>query len=54
MAYSKLKEHVRVNIRVSPEVHQFFKNRSEQCGVSMSALMFLELEKYVNEQKKKK
>lgn len=42
--------HVRVNIRVSPEVHQYFKQRSEISGASMSVLMFLALEKYVNEQ----
>jgi len=41
---------VRVNIRVSPDVHYYFKQRSEATGASMSALMFLALEKYMNEQ----
>ena len=41
---------IRVNIRVSPEVHQFFKERSIKTGVSMSSLMFLALEKSVQEQ----
>lgn len=40
---------VRVNIKVSPEVHQFFKERSIKTGVSMSSLMFLALEKSVQE-----
>ena len=43
--------HVRVNIRVSPEVHQYYKKRSEQSGASMSVLMFLALEKAVREEK---
>lgn len=42
--------HVRVNIRVSPEVHQYYKMRSEQSGASMSVLMFLALEKAVREE----
>lgn len=46
----KVQEHVRVNIRVSPQVHQYFKQRSEASGASMSVLMFLALEKYVQEQ----
>ena len=41
---------VRVNIRISPEVHQFFKERAMKTGVSMSSLMFLALEKSVQEQ----
>lgn len=47
MSESKLQ---RVNIRVSNEVHKFFLNRSEQTGVSMSALMFLALEQYMQQQ----
>ena len=43
--------HVRVNIRVSPEVHQYYKQRSELSGASMSVLMFLALEKQVREEK---
>lgn len=43
--------HVRVNIRVSPEVHQYYKQRAEQSGASMSVLMFLALEKAVREER---
>lgn len=42
---------IRVNIRVSPEVHQFYKERSLKTGVSMSSLMFLSLEKSMQEQR---
>lgn len=51
MDNSKVDSHVRVNIRVSPEVHQYYKMRSEQSGASMSVLMFLALEKAVREEK---
>lgn len=40
----------RVNIRVSPEVHEWFRLRSEKTGVAMSALMFLALEQYIQQQ----
>lgn len=40
----------RVNIRVSPEVHEWFRLRSEKTGVAMSALMFLALENYIQQQ----
>lgn len=40
----------RVNIRVSPEVHEWFKWRSEKTGVPMSSLMFLALEQYIQQQ----
>lgn len=40
----------RFNIRISPEVYEYFKNRSEKTGVAMSALMFLMLEKGVREE----
>jgi len=40
---------IRCNVRVSPEVHAWFKERSESTGVSMSALMFLACEKYMHE-----
>jgi metal-responsive CopG/Arc/MetJ family transcriptional regulator len=39
----------RVNIRVSEEVYQYFKKRSEVTGVSSSALMFLALEDYIHQ-----
>lgn len=42
---------IRVNVRVSPEVHQFYKDRSAKTGVSMSSLMFLTLEKSMQEQR---
>jgi len=40
----------RVNIRISPEVHEWFKMRSEKTGVPMSSLMFLALEQYIQQQ----
>lgn len=41
----------RINIRVSPEVHEWFKLRSERTGVAMSALMFLALEQHIQGQR---
>ena len=40
---------MRVNIRVSPEVHQYYKERAYKTGVSMSSLMFLDLERAAKE-----
>jgi hypothetical protein len=40
----------RVNIRVSPEVHDWFRIRSEKTGVPMSSLMFLALETHIQQQ----
>jgi len=40
-----MSETVRVNVRVSPEVYQWYKDRAEKTGVSMSSLMFLAVEK---------
>jgi hypothetical protein len=37
----------RVNIRVSENMHQWFTKRSEETGVSMSALMALALEEHM-------
>lgn len=37
----------RINMYVAPNVHLWFKNRSEQTGVAMSGLMMLALEDYV-------
>lgn len=45
-----MSELIRINVRVSPEVHSWFKERSERTGVSMSSLMFLACEKYMQEQ----
>ncbi|MGA9175461.1 MAG: hypothetical protein WBZ33_16005 [Thermoactinomyces sp.] len=41
---------VRVNIRVTPDVHQWFMDKSKKTGVSMSSLMFLALERHIQEQ----
>lgn len=46
---SEKNEMKRVNIRISPSVYDFFKERSDSTGVSMSALMFLALEEHVNQ-----
>ena len=40
----------RVNIRVSNEVDAWFADRSSKTGVSKSALMFLALEAYMQQQ----
>lgn len=37
----------RVNIRITEEMHSWFMARSEQTGVSMSALMALALEEHM-------
>lgn len=37
----------RVNIRITEEMHQWFKKRSEQTGVNMSSLMALALEEHM-------
>jgi post-segregation antitoxin (ccd killing protein) len=40
----------RINVKVSDEVYQWFKARSERTGVAMSSLMFLTLEQAIREQ----
>ena len=40
----------RVNIRMSPEVHEWFRLRSEKTGVPASSLMFLALEQHIQQQ----
>lgn len=47
MAENEMK---RVNIRVSPEVHEWFKLRSDRTGVPASSLMFLALEQHIQQQ----
>jgi predicted DNA binding CopG/RHH family protein len=47
MAQDEMK---RVNIRVSPEVHEWFKIRSDKTGIPMSSLMYLALEQYIQQQ----
>lgn len=37
----------RANIRIPNEVWQYFKDKSDRTGVSMSALMYLALEEYI-------
>ncbi|MCY7488140.1 hypothetical protein [Paenibacillus alvei] len=34
----------RVNIRITKELHQMYKSESEKTGISMSILMFKDLE----------
>lgn len=40
----------RVSIKVSQQVHEWFKKRSEVTGVSMSSLMYLALEGHIQQQ----
>jgi len=40
----------RVNIRITPEVHEWFRLRSDRTGVPASSLMFLALEQYIQQQ----
>jgi len=47
---AKDNEMKRVNIRVSPEVHEWFRIRSEKTGVPSSSLMYLALEQYIQQQ----
>ena len=39
----------RMNIRVDDVMYNYFRNRSEETGVSMSSLIFLALEQYVEQ-----
>ena len=40
----------RVNIRISKEVHHWFKQKSDKTGIAQSALMHLALEQHVQQQ----
>jgi hypothetical protein len=40
----------RVNVRITPEVHEWFRIRSDKTGVPASSLMFLALEQYIQQQ----
>lgn len=40
----------RANITISDELHEYYKNRSKRTGITMSALMAIQLEKEYNEQ----
>jgi hypothetical protein len=44
------KEYKTVNIRISNEVYQYYKERSFKTGVSMSSLMFLSMESHIQMQ----
>lgn len=35
----------RVSLRVSDEVHKYYKNKSKKTGISMSSLMYIALDK---------
>lgn len=39
----------RMNIRVDDVLYNYFRNRSKETGVSMSSLIFLALEQYVEQ-----
>ncbi len=43
---------IRFNIRLSKEMHDYYKEKSERTGVSMSSLIFLDLEE-VQERKRR-
>lgn len=40
----------RVNIRIHPDMYEWFKIRSEKTGLPMSALMYLALEQHIQQQ----
>lgn len=39
----------RMNIRVDDVLYNYFRTRSEETGVSMSSLIFLALEQYIEQ-----
>lgn len=41
----------RVNIRVTNKVHEYFMTLSQETGVSMSALMYMALDQYIDNKK---
>jgi len=43
---------VRVNIHVSAEVHQYYKELAKRSGVSMSAVMSMTLTKNMDDQRR--
>jgi post-segregation antitoxin (ccd killing protein) len=46
---------IRVNINVSPEIHEYYKDLARRAGISMSAAMSIALLRYMeSEQDKKK
>lgn len=40
---------IRVNVRITPEIHEWYLAESKRTGISMSSLMFLALEKNMQE-----
>lgn len=48
----KLADKARVNIFISKEVKEWFKDKSSDAGISMSALMAFVLKKYKEEQER--
>ena len=40
---------IRVNIRVSKKIKEYFENKSAETGVAQSALMALALEEYIDQ-----
>ena len=42
---------VRKNIQMSPDVAEWFENRSKEMGVSQSALMTIALRDYIDKEK---
>lgn len=46
------KDFTRVNIKVTKDVYDFYKSKSERTGVPMSTLMYLELDKAMQIEKK--
>lgn len=49
MAKESLKQS-RVNIRMSKKIHSFYKNMSEEMGISVSAVMVIALNEYMKQQ----
>jgi predicted DNA-binding protein len=44
-------EMVRINTRISKEVNDWLDNKSAKTGISKSALVYLALEQYIQQQK---
>jgi hypothetical protein len=43
------KELIEMKVNLTPEMHAWFKERSQKTGVSMKSLIFLALETYVEQ-----
>ncbi|MBI5996042.1 MULTISPECIES: ribbon-helix-helix domain-containing protein [Bacillota] len=42
---------VRVNIKISKKIKEFFENKSAETGISQSALMAMALQEYMEQKK---